>query len=307
MRICSTLLSAAFVLSACSGSDAAGDGGSPREDAGPMVSPDDAGLDAGDAGENPVPEGVLRTSRVFANSYDFRGVQNGGAGAQFFDQDPSPLATRVEPLEGNCVLRESELLANPGEGAFPQFRDAGFISITGGRAPIQIMRGTFYEFVASEEALWDAGDTLVVSAPGGADIGPFTATLEAPTRVVVTSPTLPLGGAPPLEVARTSPLTLTWTGDASGDEVLVIVAGDTGDTAGSVDRSVECRFEPAAATATLPAAVMGRLDGGTGFVIVDVVSQREVAVPGWGAVRIELTASGVVGTGNRFVARANIN
>ena len=291
-------------LAACSGSADRPDASTP--DAGADAAARDGGAGA-DARIPPAPEGVLRTSRVWARSYAYGGVESGNAGAQLFEQDPAPIGTTREDLGGGCAATTVTLLVEPGMGAFPEYRDAGDIHITGGLSPIAIVKGgsPYYQSITSDTRLWDAGATLTITAEGGADVDPFSASVPAPTNVVVTSPALPLGGAPPVDVDRAADLTVTWEAGALGEAVRVQVVGPELD--GEPYTTVECRFDPSAGTGTIPSAVLGHIDRtGRGFLAVETLSERTVAAGDWGPVQIEMTAGGVWETGNNYLATIEV-
>lgn len=299
------VLAYTLIFAAACGGDDRGPTDSAVTDAGD-TSVGDAITDGGGDADTAVvlpPDGVLRTSRIWADQYAFGGIETGAAGAQFFDQEPSPVSSTTEDLGGGCTMTTAQLLVEPGMGAFPQYRDAGDIRIEGGAAPIDIVRSgtSFYDSVTTDTRLWDGGAALTITAAGGADIDPFSVSVEAPATIQVTSPTLNLGGAPPIDVDRSADLTVTWMAGTGGEDVSVRVIGP--EVEGEPNVTIECRFAPAAGTGTVPAAALGRINrAGMGILGVDVSSERTIAAGAWGNVSIEMSAAAVWATGNRYLA-----
>jgi hypothetical protein len=88
-----------------------------------------------------------------------------------------------------------------------------------------------------------AGVTVDFSATGGI-IPAFSGSLTAPTPVTFTNPLT--------EIDHTKDLVINWTGGASGGFVEVKIA----ETTPNYDVAVECAFDAAAGTGTVPAAAM---------------------------------------------------
>ena len=116
---------------------------------------------------------------------------------------------------------------------------------------------------------FDAGQTVTMSYPGGADLGPLSASNVVPPRIQLLSPEALTD--PHFLVDPNQPFTATWQ-PAAGDSTCekfhiqfanlydtVVVNGD-GSFAGTLDRVVvNCAFPDAAGTGTIPADVMMRL------------------------------------------------
>jgi hypothetical protein len=99
------------------------------------------------------------------------------------------------------------------------------------------------------------GDLLSVTAPGGLGaptVPAFTSpTVAAPSRIVMTMPTLPGD----ITLSRTAALPLAWTGGGAGSVEILVQTSTT-----QVDsQSIVCTFPAAAGTGLVPAAAMALL------------------------------------------------
>lgn len=88
--------------------------------------------------------------------------------------------------------------------------------------------------------------TYTVTGTGGADVGPFTATVTVPA-----SPTLVSPLTNNLTVTRSSGMTVTWTGNGSTGYVFIQVAGATDNTYTNGANAV-CTAPASAGTFTVP-------------------------------------------------------
>ncbi len=131
----------------------------------------------------------------------------------------------------------------------------------------------FYE-VTTPAPLFAPGDTLTVTASGGAvpAFGPTTVT--APGSIALASPALD-GGA--LAVPTGSDLGLSWTGGSAGSLAILTASGQTADGSLVVAR---CSYVAITDEGTLPAQVLGSLKG---------LSQGTV---GWGQANIATIDAG---------------
>ena len=141
--------------------------------------------------------------------------------------------------------------------------NAGTITLGGSGMPTSalLMYGPFmgqpglsgYAQVEGSTKIFTGGDTMTLSGAGGPDLPAFaTQTLVAPTEVVITAPVC--GGTCP-DLDRTTDLVVTWTGASAGK---VVVTFETIADAQVV--ILECSFDPAAGTGTVPAALLAKLD-----------------------------------------------
>jgi hypothetical protein len=118
---------------------------------------------------------------------------------------------------------------------FPLHLDAGTLSITGTLAPVTAERepttGRYYPTTAPPDDFFDAGASIALDAPGGADVAAIHAVVQAP---------------PPLVTDLVSPLALAdndtaiaWTPAAGGDVFLTIASANRGHGA-PYDAVIEC-------------------------------------------------------------------
>jgi hypothetical protein len=236
------------------------DGGVPWNDAGPGPSSDggDAALASGDAGDpgdaSPLSDAAPTTTRFgflgFSTEvlppdvfYTFTG--------QFYSQECSNVTA------GACAI---STCSGPSQGA-----SAGTLTIAGGSlgdAGVALTPGAppddLYSY-SGTAPLFGAGDTLSVSASGGADVPAFSATVGGVGPITVTAPALP-GDGGLFEIPRSSDLKVTWTGGTPGSQVLVQL--------GSRDVTVLCFFDAASGAATLPQSTLATLPPGVSTLAV---------------------------------------
>lgn len=146
-------------------------------------------------------------------------LNTGGIGAGF----AAPRAA-VEPVAtvGACVITPAEdagALFGDGPSA-----DAGELTaVVGETAYGLVLRddgdGARYVADAAEDAIefFEGGDTIRVTGSGGADVGAFMLTVEAPHEPVVSEPQW--SGLDSHE--RERPLLIRWDGDATADSVVI--------------------------------------------------------------------------------------
>jgi hypothetical protein len=216
-------------------------------------------------------------SYVSLYSYSAGGVEASDAFAAFYDIE-SGLTQTTETM-GACEIETTSFGMG---GGLPDDYDAGTITISGGLQTVVMTSGpSGYDGFTSDAALWAGDETLTVSAVG-AGIAAFEATIVAPRHLEITAPLYTIGM--PLDVDRASDFTLTWTGSSAG-ELRVQLVGPQELPAPQI--AVTCTFDPAAGSATIPAAALSRIEPtGTGTISVDTVGSADVTVPDWGVVHV---------------------
>lgn len=131
---------------------------------------------------------------------------------------------------------------------------AGVLTIAGATIPISLVpdASNTYSSLQTEGDLFVGGESLMLSAPGD-QVPAFTAMVTAPVRPTITSPAAPT--TQPLVITRSAGLTVTWgdgsTGGGSTGWVHAVVAGGP-----NASTEVECRFDAAAGTGTIPAELL---------------------------------------------------
>jgi hypothetical protein len=141
-------------------------------------------------------------------------------------------------------------------------QDAGTITLESSPSGVRVVTspdadGLYVETENSGGTL-AAGETLNVSASGG-EIGPFEATLDFPTLLVVEQPAPNAPGAIP--VSRSSPVQLAWTGGAR--DVFLFANASTAQAASAPSVVLGCTFDSESGTATIPAEALANLESGT--------------------------------------------
>jgi len=213
---------------------------------------------------------------------------------------------------GQCSVRTMTISTSLGEEAFADFGLGGIGALdpgSPGRAdnglvtvelfpgdpfdtfgqPIPVVAGFFTPQQSEQELLslgFDAGQTIAFEFPGGADIGPFAATVEIPPDLEVTVPDL---ADPATTLDLTGPLNLEWVAFDPSDTVMVtLTANDMpafdldAETIGSevCTTLVICEF-PDTGAGTIPAEVTARLPANASFMGLSVARTRggDVNVP----------------------------
>jgi hypothetical protein len=93
--------------------------------------------------------------------------------------------------------------------------------------------------------------TYTATGPGGANVGPFTATIALPPALVWTNQASIVAAG----VTRSAGQTINWTGGGSSGYVSIIGLSATGTTSGSIAEFI-CIAPVAAQSFTIPAAVL---------------------------------------------------
>jgi hypothetical protein len=176
--------------------------------------------------------------------------------ATFVTQPKDPPCTQTE-LGGGCTLTECK--PNSFETKLP-LQSAGTLTFEGSLADSALKLDfasseTGYTPVQLPQRPWNGGETLSVSATGAAVPAFADRSVIAPGRVEVTSPVCRDGkcGA----ISRSTPLTVTWTGDARTELVATLMTGGSGATPAV---SLSCRF--ASSPGTISAETLARLPSG---------------------------------------------
>ncbi len=141
--------------------------------------------------------------------------------------------------------------------------------------------------------------TYTLAGTGGANVGPFTASVTLGTPIALT-------GALPAEITRDQGVTLNWTGGGSTDLVEVIgfsgfVVGNIGDSPVYDGSVFICTTTAGNGSFTVPAAVLQQLpvtpgDATVGLGGLGIVSTPKLA-PGSGLFTAPLVAGGNIDTG----------
>ncbi|MEM9068395.1 MAG: hypothetical protein AAGE52_07805 [Myxococcota bacterium] len=276
--------------------------------------PADVGVrDAGDAGEDAgVDVGVdsapmlLGTGFVTATSTnnDVPGGANSYVVSAGFTLAPEMADECTRTDMGACTVTVCPVMMPPDAGvpdagvaadagtdagtdaAVPMGPSAGSIQIMGNAALTTLVPsadGTYMP-VTAPERLWDVPGTVVFRSAPVAEVPMFNEELDGPDQIVVTGPALT--GI----VSREMDLPFTWMETSAGEVVIRISAATPTDT-----RSVQCNFDPAGLSATIPAGVLQTFPMGTMASVVVTTENQTVVESGVWTTTISATASGLVG------------
>lgn len=162
------------------------------------------------------------------------------APGDLFDGDPAPSATTTGKfLNGGTPLTlssatDKRTIARP-TGNARNFQPLGY-TYTGSRVPSSL--------------LLNPGD-FTLAGPGGADVGSFVAQFTLPVPLTWTN------RSETLNITRSQGFTVTWSGGAS-DQPIIIFGGGV-DTPTNSSAVFACVASPGASSFAVPAAVLGNI------------------------------------------------
>jgi hypothetical protein len=149
-----------------------------------------------------------------------------------------------------------------------------------------------YSSKTGKAELFQTGGAIAISA-AGADVPAFQKSITAPSSVTITSPTLTVDASLPLD--RSKDFAFSWS-DGTAGEVGITVSAATPTRA----VTILCTYPASAGTATIPTAVLGKLDAtSSGNLSIDTHSKDSVDVGGW---HIITNASRPARAGTAFAA-----
>jgi hypothetical protein len=224
--------------------------------------------DAGDSADVALPATDL--GDIFLTSggvYADASVEALVAEAQFF---PSVAATGcVVSAVAGCTF-ETCPTAVEGPGAFAS---AGAITVTGGGFPLELDQTDGGEYAplpngGSATALWVGGEALTVSAAGDT-VPSFVEEVAAPTQLTVLTPMPPI-------LSRAAPFAFSWLGASAGQ-----VTVDVSEPGGATGSFLECQFDVATGTGTVPREALSQLPPGTVLLTVSTVTLTTVSPGPW--------------------------
>jgi len=234
----------AVLLVACGSSKSSGQ---PGTDAASDAAAVDGG---GDSGSGTTGVGVV----TFSELKDAQGTFFAG-----FSETVPMLAANCAAVDaGPCVTTSCTKVpgdAGAADAAAKSAPSAGTLTLTGGvfgsaGSAVAPDNGGTYLY-ASPATIFAPGDTLGVSAAGGA-IPAFTEqTVVATPTIVLTAPTAAVGGKMTIPTAQ--PLVVSWTGGQAGART-VFVATAIFTTGGAA--STTCTWDASPGTGTVPSAAL---------------------------------------------------
>jgi hypothetical protein len=157
-----------------------------------------------------------------------------------------------------------------GPGAFAS---AGAITVTGGGFPLELDQTDGGEYAplpngGSATALWVGGEALTVSAAGDT-VPSFVEEVAAPTQLTVLTPMPPI-------LSRAAPFAFSWLGASAGQ-----VTVDVSEPGGATGSFLECQFDVATGTGTVPREALSQLPPGTVLLTVSTVTLTTVSPGPW--------------------------
>jgi hypothetical protein len=174
--------------------------------------------------------------------------------------------------QGSCTLVQSTVTGTTNSGGNLTYLDAGNVTVTGpagsslNSTALTKTNNTYG--LSSTEGISIPGQTnfslppgsYTINGAGGADIGPFSASLTIGAPLTVT-------GGIPTSITRSAGLTLNWTGGNASDLVEIIggTSTRTGSGASVVTTTTEfiCLTTAGQRTFTVPASILNQVPANT--------------------------------------------
>lgn len=164
---------------------------------------------------------------------------------------------------GGCVVSELVSGSTGTGGSITETPlDAGTLSVQGpgGTYPLPLYSKGIYDAQLPAGAIPQSGGTFVFTGTGGADVGPFTATVNLPNPILTWT-----NQSAAATVTRANGLTVTWTGGGPGTYVYI-----SGSSAGNgVAGGFSCYAPQSALQFTVPSYVLSVLPAGQGSVLLE--------------------------------------
>jgi hypothetical protein len=167
--------------------------------------------------------------------------------------------------------------------------NSGPIVITAGtHTPVNVSvehRGVYRDAERRSEPVWNAGDTIVVSAPGHS-APPFRIELTAPLPIVPIEPPAQDANEAGPQIWALKDFPITWAPAPSGMVVAQImeVYSETGSDRSHLRqgiRRIRCEFDARAGRGIVPQALIAELPVGNAVIYISAMSEKIVDVQGW--------------------------
>lgn len=242
---------AATTQSSGEGGATSGDGGSSSSgDGGASSTGTEAAATTGAGAGSPTYVG--HGSVVFGNSqYDYgQGPLSTGFVSAVFNETIDAAVPCSAEAEGDCVYYRCG--PNPDVGVYEP-RSPGDISIVGANTAVllELQEGGSYFFM-HDDFVYYPSSMLTVTTTGD-EVPAFTGTVQGPTHASITSPDLN-----ELVVDGGEDLALAWTVAGPGSGLLLVAIGYY-DQAADVSHAVNCEYDMATGSGTIPAGLLGQM------------------------------------------------
>lgn len=219
------------------------------------------------SGQTSVSTGVLGLGQVTTPATSGTGTTvNGAAFGNFEKVTGSSLGSSGsgQPSIPGCLVTQTPFTT--GSVSTVTYLDAGVVTVTGPSGQAVNLTETsitgsvgFYGAQLPAGYIPTTGGTFTFKGAGGANIGPFTASVVFPDPVLLWT-----NQSAAATVTRTAGLPITWTGGASGTYVVM-----TGSSSSSLaSGSFTCVALVSAGQFTVPAYVLAAMPAGSGTVTV---------------------------------------
>ncbi|MGZ3442796.1 MAG: hypothetical protein ACXVDD_24915 [Polyangia bacterium] len=189
------------------------------------------------------------------------------------DSGPGPMLPCTTQTVAGCATRSCTLIMDL--GVTPAFDPvtAGVVTIGGGSAPVTIMPASDNSYASASAAdLWQGGETLTATAPGGVAPG-FTLSTLAPHVVTFTAPAGPvmLTSGQDLVLSTTSTDTLKVGYNIIFDQQMPVTTLD-----------VSCPLTGAGGSVTVPGAALALAPKGKTFNLsASITTNNMIDLSGW--------------------------
>jgi uncharacterized protein (TIGR03437 family) len=166
--------------------------------------------------------------------------------ASYIDQQPP----------GTCIVYNSlNPQNNTGFASLAALDGGSSVTVKGPNGSVTVPQNSSGYSTISAAGTFLGPGAYTVIGPGGADVGPFSATITIPALPALVSPLTSTN----LTVTRSSGMTVTWTGGGGNVLIWVNAATDKTNTTGA---AAQCTAPASAGTFTIPPYVMLALPAG---------------------------------------------
>jgi hypothetical protein len=179
---------------------------------------------------------------------------------------------------------------------------AGAITLSSGTSTqtLNFVGGAYEGFDNPMSEIWPPATKVDISA-AGATVPMFAGTVTIPSRLTITAPALPAGGAP-ISIDRANDLALTWTNGNGNENLNFLLVQDA--TGGGV-QILDCRLPANSNSGSIPKASFATFNAGNATFGVYNIS--EITTPGAWAITLRANSAALDGNGIRFEGPAMVN